>query len=104
MEGYWKIARFMGRQDEYAIFRRFKSLNAQNLLYLQAELTHLEAQLLSLAERNGADRLTSSKDWWSLSHSEEADDSEHWDKIVEIRGKLEQYSSFAIMRVLSKLY
>ncbi|KAH6651683.1 hypothetical protein BKA67DRAFT_537543 [Truncatella angustata] len=92
MEGYCKVARFMGRQDEYAIFRRFKALNAQNLLYLQAELTHLEAQLHSLAQRNGADRVVSSKDWWSLSHSEETDDSEHWDKIVEIRGKLEQYN------------
>jgi hypothetical protein len=93
MEGYCKVARFMGRQDEYAIFRRFKALNAQNLLYLQAELTHLEAHMYSLAQRNSTDRIIPNKDWWSLSHSEKEEDSEQWDKVLEIREKLEQYSS-----------
>ncbi|KAI1318787.1 hypothetical protein F5Y16DRAFT_406215 [Xylariaceae sp. FL0255] len=92
MEGYCKVARFMGRQDEYAIFRRFKMLNAQNLLFLQAELTHLEAQLFRLAQRNGADRMIANKDWWTLYHSEEPDDIEQWDTIMEIREKLELYN------------
>lgn len=92
MEGYCKVARFMGRQDEYAIFRRFRMLNAHNLLFLQAELTHLEAELFSLAQRNSPDRLRPNQDWWTLYHSEETDDMEQWDKVVEIREKLEQYS------------
>ncbi|KAI1864442.1 uncharacterized protein JN550_008999 [Neoarthrinium moseri] len=92
MEGYCKVARFMGRQDEYAIFRRFRALNAQNLLYLQAEITHLEAQLYSLAQSNSPDRIISNQDWWSLAHSEEPEDSEQWHKILEIREKLEQYN------------
>ncbi|KAH8174645.1 hypothetical protein LIA77_06064 [Sarocladium implicatum] len=93
MEGYFKVAGFMGRQDEYAIFRRFKMLNAQNLLFLQAEITHLEAQLSNLARRNSADRPISNKDWWTLYHSNEMDDVEQWDKIIEIRDKLEQYNN-----------
>ncbi|KAI1264924.1 hypothetical protein F5Y18DRAFT_417468 [Xylariaceae sp. FL1019] len=89
MEGYCKVARFMGRQDEYALFRRFKMLNAQNLLFLQAELTHLEAQYFRLAQRNSAERPITNKDWWTLYYSEETDDIEQWDKIIEIREKLE---------------
>jgi regulator of replication initiation timing len=92
MEGYGKVARFMGRQDEYAIFRRFRMLNAQNLLFLQAELTHLEAELFSLVQQNSSNRLEPSRDWWALYHSEETDDVEQWDKIMENREKLERYS------------
>jgi hypothetical protein len=96
MEGYFKVARFMGRQDEYAMFRRFKTLNAQNLLYLQAELVHLEDQLYSLAQRDSVKRIIPIKDWWTLSHSEEVDDSDHWKKVMEIREKLEQYSLYKL--------
>jgi hypothetical protein len=39
--GYTKLAIQMGQYSEMAIFRRFGALNAQNLLYLQAELVQL---------------------------------------------------------------
>jgi hypothetical protein len=45
MEGYAKVAHLMGTHGEFGIFRRFQTLNMQNLLYLQAEITHLEAEL-----------------------------------------------------------
>ncbi|ERF73954.1 hypothetical protein EPUS_05377 [Endocarpon pusillum Z07020] len=40
--GYEKIALTMSKHDDLSIFRRFDILNAQNLLYLQAELHILE--------------------------------------------------------------
>ncbi len=43
--GYLKLAQFMGEFPQYAIYRRFGTLNAMNLLMLQAELVMLEAQL-----------------------------------------------------------
>ncbi|RYP14609.1 hypothetical protein DL765_006280 [Monosporascus sp. GIB2] len=43
--GYPKLAGFMSKAKEHAIFRKFQSLNARNLLYYQSELTDLEAQL-----------------------------------------------------------
>jgi hypothetical protein len=45
MEGYPKLSRLMAFYPEVAIFRRFGALNAENLLYLQAELQDLEIAL-----------------------------------------------------------
>lgn len=43
--GYPKLAAQMKLQPETFMFRRFSFLNAQNLLYLQAELTILKKRL-----------------------------------------------------------
>lgn len=67
-EGYSKVAQTMACHDELGIFRRFRKLGLQNLLYLQAELTHLEKDLEDLAQRdaNYQRRSMHSKDWYSL--------------------------------------
>jgi len=44
MEGYAKLSSLMGTDPEFAIYRKFAALNAQNLLYYQAELMGLEAE------------------------------------------------------------
>ncbi|KAH9904471.1 hypothetical protein F4778DRAFT_790016 [Xylariomycetidae sp. FL2044] len=95
VEGYTKISQLMSRQDECAIYRRFRRLNSLNLLYLQAELTHLEEDLDILATRDaGIDsRRFHSKDWWSLSQNDDEEDAEQWEKVQEIRDKLEQYNN-----------
>lgn len=71
MEGYTKIATLMGAYPEVAIFRRFAALNTQNLLYLQAELIHLESRLRRLenADQQSGDRQRQllSFDWYKLS-------------------------------------
>jgi hypothetical protein len=43
--GYPKLAALISKDKDYAVFRKFSSLNARNILYLQSELTDLEAQL-----------------------------------------------------------
>ncbi len=90
MEGYAKVARLMAAQDEFAIFRGFRALNMQNLLYLQAEITHLEAEFREIAERDATDRNGEDYafDWWSLSISKGENGREQWEKIQEIRSKL----------------
>jgi hypothetical protein len=45
MSGYEKIARLMCRHPEMATFQRFDLLNTMNILFLQAELTHLQDDL-----------------------------------------------------------
>ncbi|KAL9073145.1 MAG: hypothetical protein Q9157_004858 [Trypethelium eluteriae] len=96
MEGYAKLAQLMSAYDEFAILRSFKSLNMQNLLYLQAEITHLEAELGELARRDGmrGDRDYHASDWWSLSLGENANegDLEQWEKVLQLRDKLDKYS------------
>lgn len=45
MNGYEKLAGLMTKHAEVATFQRFDFLNTLNLLYLQAELVHLEIEL-----------------------------------------------------------
>lgn len=95
MEGYAKIAYLMSHHNELAILRRFSRLNLQNLLYMQAELTYLEKDLDQLSQNDQAEssRALYSRDWWSLAESENGDsEKEQWKKVVEIRGKLKEYS------------
>ncbi|KAI1327788.1 hypothetical protein F5Y16DRAFT_185436 [Xylariaceae sp. FL0255] len=96
MDGYAKVSQLMGRQDECAIYRRFRRLNSMNLLYLQAELTYLEDDLKNLTWRDAdnveKDSLNSRRDWWFLANSDDAGVKEHWEKVLEIRQKLEYYN------------
>jgi hypothetical protein len=94
MEGYEKVARLMALHPEFAIFRRFQELNIRNLLYLQAEITHLEDELKGIAIEDStcAHRQYYSRDWWSLSQGDEGENREQWDKFLELREKLDKYS------------
>ena len=94
MEGYAKIAQVMGQHEELAIFRRFSTLNMHNLLYLQAELVHLESDYQEIAERDKAcsEYPYRSRDWWSLTQLDCKGNRDQWDKILEIREKLQIYS------------
>lgn len=56
---------------------------------------HLEADLKELAERDGNDpnRREYCRDWWFLAQNEdEYDDREQWEKVLQIREKLKEYS------------
>lgn len=107
MEGYAKLASIMGAHPEVAILRRFGSLNARNLLYLQAELTALEQNLRACTEKNAtssdADRTASAKDWYTLSRlgsgrngPGDADAGEEWRTVLEIREKVKEYSPWSL--------
>jgi hypothetical protein len=96
MDGYSKIAHLMGHHNELAIFRRFSVLNFQNLLYLQAKLTHLEAELEELAKIDEADpgRANYKRDWWSLASAGDNDPQKmQWKKVLQIRKTLNEYSA-----------
>jgi hypothetical protein len=64
-EDHAKVATLMSHHSELAIFRRFSKLNFQNLLYLQAELAHLEGNLKNLADRDDGhpNRKEYCRDW-----------------------------------------
>ncbi|KAH8676041.1 hypothetical protein BX600DRAFT_535515 [Xylariales sp. PMI_506] len=94
MEGYAKIARLMASQDDAAIVRRFSVLNFQNILYLQAELVHLEKELGELAQRDAvrADRVSFTTDWWSLTQGADEEAQEQWQLFEKIRETLTIYN------------
>jgi hypothetical protein len=55
-KGYPQVATFIGNRPEMAIVRRFGSLNARNILYLQAELMYIEKQLLACEKKDAKSR------------------------------------------------
>lgn len=96
MDGYPKIAHLMGRHPELAILRRFRTLNNQNLLYLQAKLTHLEEEVEELAQKDDADPRGKNykRDWWSLARSRGNNTNKRqWKKVLQIRKTLNVYSA-----------
>ena len=98
MEGYAQIAWRIANHDDLGIFRRFTALNAQDLLYMQAELRVLELKLRQQEtsnSRSGNERQTwYSRDWQTLSRAEEVEGTRdtQWQTFLEIREKLEKYS------------
>ena len=56
-QSYSSLAELLGSHDGMAIYRRFATLNAQNLLYLQSELIGLEDDLkrVALKDSNSED-------------------------------------------------
>ncbi|KAH8885606.1 hypothetical protein GQ53DRAFT_828647 [Thozetella sp. PMI_491] len=94
MDGYAKVAQLMAKYEEFAILRRFKALNYQNLLYLQAEIIHLSDSLGNMARRDAShpDRLYYAKDWWTLAHGRGRSGRAQWKTVRRIRKKLEKYN------------
>jgi hypothetical protein len=96
VDGYPKLAGQMGNFPETAILRRFSNLNSQNLLYLQAEIIHLENKLRKLetvnSQAEGGKKLSYAKDWYWLNNSVNEGDGAQWNTMLEIREKLKEYS------------
>lgn len=96
--GYHRLASLMGGFPEAAPFRRFATLNAKNLLYLQAELTALERELRDAARKDAQSgnqfRENYSRAWVFLCHSDERPDGspEQWKVFSKIREALREYS------------
>lgn len=95
----------MGDMPEAAIFRRFSFLNAQVLLYKQAELMCLENKLRRLqADDNEVpgSRSLYAKNWWYLSDSDDQEDgdSKQWKLVKKIERKLKDYSKLSDFNIL----
>ena len=96
--GYPGLASLLGHADGFGMFKRFAALNMRNLLYMQAELLALEDEL----ERSTLnDSLDTSRSAYSKSaeklrasaQSSDPKDKEQWDKALEVRAKLKEYST-----------
>jgi len=86
----------MGSHPELAIFRRFGAMNVQSMLYLQAELVHLELQLREYArddeQSRDPERRAFSLNWQKLSESTTNSDDKQWKTMLRIRETLKEYS------------
>ena len=104
MEGYAKIADRMATLPSLAIFRSFRALRVQDLLYRQAELMSLELRLREESERNsqsgGPTEKLFSRHWETLTSAQSSGQHcEQWRLALEIRDKLEAYGSSRLPRL-----
>ena len=88
----------MADYPEMAMVRRFRGLNARNLLYLQADLVHIEKELLK-CERADADSKEEpmnlyAKDYYWLQRCAKGlePETKQWKLVEEMRAKLKEYS------------
>lgn len=91
IRGYPKLSGLMNERPEIAIYRRFGALSAQKILYLQAEITHLEQQLRKIEEDDYLRGKPYAVDWYDLSHSTNDEDALQWKLMQKICDKLEKY-------------
>ena len=98
--GYHRLASVMGLFPDLAIFRRFATLNVQNILYLQAELVDLEKTLeeTALADSLSGDinRREHHRAWYPLSHAKlfPGSNADQWNTFLRTREVLQQYSKW----------
>ncbi|KAF1956372.1 hypothetical protein CC80DRAFT_473276 [Byssothecium circinans] len=96
VKGYPKLAAQIELRPELAIFRRFGALNAENLLYFQAELALLEQDLQKqqLDDHCSGDsrKALFARSWYELSTSKENGDDTQLQLIHRIRETLRSYS------------
>lgn len=55
LDGYPSFSKFIARDKDAAIYRRFENLSSRNLLYLQSELHDLERQLEEIDHEDAKD-------------------------------------------------
>jgi hypothetical protein len=95
VQGYPKFATYISTSPSSLITRSFASLAAKNILYLQAELVHLEMKLQELESRDSSStvgkREMYAKDWYWLHSSATEQESEQWDTVLQMREKLKDY-------------
>jgi len=111
ISGFADLAKFISSDadGDTAIFRRFETLAARNLLYLQSELAVLERIQDKYDREDEEDALNAGvdwstlrscgKDWESFQRVAQADSScvgdrykKRMDLVQQIRGKLKEYS------------
>jgi len=103
--GYPGLAKFIGQDLDQGlgIFKQFSQLNARNLLYMQAELLCLEQELdvITHVDEHGTDPSTKNfaRSVWEM---RKPAIRPQWEKVLEIRGKLKDYSMDSLYRVFGE--
>lgn len=108
MASYNRLATLIGEHQELAIFRRFQTLNAKSLLYMQAEILHLENELKSIERHDESSkdvrRASLHNSVFNLKESSGSDYQLQWNKVMEIREKLERYSRLSPLTIATSIH
>ncbi|KAI4910564.1 hypothetical protein J4E85_011381 [Alternaria conjuncta] len=107
--GIPRLAEYMARVPERAIFRTYRTLGVQNLLFMQAEIDYLEWKLRNVMTnfREGKGGITKkyATDWaWNTMEDTDAPQPKQYHFIMQIREKLEKYEEALLrQRMLAKI-
>ena len=106
MGDYSKLAALIGTHHDLALFRGFATLNVQNILYLQAELAHLEGELANIVLDNRSfptqETASFQVSLFDLKASSGVGDDTQWQKVLEIRAKLKEYSKHLLVAMIRR--
>jgi hypothetical protein len=98
LKGYPTLAAFIARDQDAAIYRKYESLSARNLLYLSSEIHELEGQLKVLDE---ADFKSScfvaegaARKWEHYSTGKDPGIQAHRELQAKVKVKLKEYRMF----------
>jgi hypothetical protein len=93
-DAYPGFAKFMGDNvsSGMAIFDRLPVLNARNLLYMQAELLHLDCQLRAQTEYDHRSLDLTAQSYERNVLNMMQSNCPQWQLILEIRSRLKDYS------------
>jgi hypothetical protein len=94
-KGYPRLAKFMGRSNDIAIFRRYNEFNMLNLLSLQAEIAALRADFYnqcSVDDISGPPFEKFSENFKSLRDAGVMSNEEQYAILHKIRKKMKEYS------------
>jgi hypothetical protein len=87
--GYPALASFIGSDKDFFVFRRFNTLSARNLLYLQDELIQLEDKLLEIDLQES--RSGGQVELWNCHSRREDSNQQRKALMAEAREKLREY-------------
>lgn len=101
--GYPKLAARIEIQPQLSIYRRFGALNAQNILYLQAQLIDLETKLRTQQSRDDTNpqgkKALYAKTWYRLENSASDGDTKQLDLVLKTRQVLSEFSELRRRRL-----
>lgn len=97
-EGYGVFSKWMASDDDLFVFRRFQSLNARTILYMQDRIGQIETRLAQLHDENahGDEKRKNNSFRWDMHHEPERDRL-----MCELTGLLNHYNQY--VHVFSKI-
>jgi hypothetical protein len=92
-KGYPRIAVYINSDNNSALFRRFGDLRARLLLYMQAEITGLEAQLAKLDTDDDEKEDTKWRNAYSISVNDGRNNEARKELLQKIAKRLDEYGT-----------
>jgi hypothetical protein len=91
---YTGLSEFMSFYPDCTIFRRFDQGNVENLLYMQAEIVHLQRQLQLVREKQDSrgEYNLATRSWFDLEQEGSTEAALHLNLVLRRREKLKEYS------------